>query len=227
MRSLANELRLPINDSGYFRQGNHRHRITNRGWQTLHLLAELYKCYAAGTDRNCLIRARRIIRQLDKFASAACLNFVIRRTKLGRLRLLAVWIRGRVGGTLGSSRFEGFANHPNPRVRKEIARAAKRMSAWKLLRQMVHNERLRADCCERVIRMATTLASERRPFSDRLAKTISRVRREETTPHETKTFVADSVNTNQPHPPKRGSLIGRVLMRIRSLVRRSPFAERV
>ena len=101
MRELSRELRLPINDFGYFRQYNRWHRITRRGWKTLELLADLYRTYMSGGDERCLIRGRTIIRELESKGAAACLNFVIRRTKLGSLRLLAIWIRGRIGGSLG------------------------------------------------------------------------------------------------------------------------------
>lgn len=224
MRSLSRELRLPINDFGFFRQHGRWHRITRRGWKTLQLLADVYRAYREGDDENCLIRVRHVIRQLDAMGSAACLNFVIRRTRLGSLRLLAIWIRGRIGGTLGSLRFASFSNYPSEKVRKEVARACRRMSAWKQLTRMVHNERLRPDASQRVIRIATHQPN--RPYSDRLGDAMSlfRSRGVREVPRdrhsENAMFVSSNVSRDCGLPPKSQGLIGLILWRIRNLVRR-------
>jgi hypothetical protein len=75
-------------------------------------------------------RLRPQIRQVQAIDATPVLCLVVERTDDPTLRILAIWLRGRCGGSLGTSSLAAFATAADDRTRKEVARALKRMGAW-------------------------------------------------------------------------------------------------
>jgi hypothetical protein len=127
-------------------------------------------------------------------------------------RLLVIWLRGRCGGSLGTSCLVRFSQDPNARIRREVARALKRMGAWGPLREMAAT-----DPDPRIRRMATVRPP--RPYSSRLqaftrhcVQRVPRVRA-------SRLFLASEIGGGVAKPPKSATLIRDVLRRIQRLVR--------
>lgn len=126
---------------------------------------------------------------------------------------LAVWALGRCAGAIGISAVASLINDIRPAVRKEVARALRRMGGWAELRVMAAQD---ADI--RVRRLA--LAAEPTPFADRLGRFVDdQVQRRATTEPPKTSRMRFWLNTRlERHPPKSISLIRRLLRRIRRLV---------
>ncbi len=126
---------------------------------------------------------------------------------------LAVWMLGRCAGMVGISAVASLINDDRPAVRKEVARALRRMGGWAELRVMAAR-----DADARVRRLA--IAAEPTPFADRLGRFVDdQVQRRTTTEPPKTSRMKFWLNTPlERHPPKSISLIRRLLQRIRRLV---------
>jgi hypothetical protein len=193
-----------------FKIGGHKYRVGTHGWQTLKKL-KLLQDQCTTSDIKWSLSARPIIRDIRILNASATLNLVIQSTKDPVLRILAIWMRGKCRGTLGTQVVAQFANHPDFFTRKEVARALKRMSAWQELATMQST-----DPDERIRRIASPHPG--RPIVSRIAKYMRHVPRSEVVSSRKLLFLAKSVNTHEIKPPKPISVIRAILDRIRRLV---------
>lgn len=130
----------PLSDYAY-RIRDKRYRVGLAGKQTLKLLTEIYFANRHTSGPYWLIPFRKQIREIQRINSRGILSLTVERTPDPKLRLLAIWLRGRCGGTLGTSILADYVTHLDPQTRKEVARALKRMSAWVQLRQLADTDR--------------------------------------------------------------------------------------
>jgi hypothetical protein len=127
-------------------------------------------------------------------------------------RTIAIWLLGQIRHPSAISVVSSFGCDPNRRVRKEVAKALRRMGAWKQLRDF-------ADDIDPAVKWIATERSAK-PFRQRLARYLH---------DDVQPF---SVSTRRPTikyslkhqkfsgcPPKSSTYIRQILMRIRFLVR--------
>lgn len=202
---------FPANSDYRFRLRGRRYRVGSSGNRTLKLLTELYGSCSMCTDPSWPIRLRKRLRQIESLNSRSVLSLVVERTDDPTVRLLAIWLRGRCGGSLGTSTLAKFATHPDDQTRKEVARALKRMGAWVQLREMADNH-----TSERIRRMATS--EPLRPYCGRLADFSSHFPRIEVPSVKLPLFVSTELDVGQGRPPKSRWVIRMILERIHRIV---------
>ncbi len=202
---------FPAKSEYRFRLRGRRYHVGSSGIRTLKLLAQIYDCCSTCADQSWPFGIRDRIRQLQALHSRSLLSLVVERTDDPTLRVLAIWLRGRCGGSLGTSSLARFSSHPDDQTRKELARALKRMGAWVQLREMADN-----DPSARVRRMAATRPS--RPYPRRLADFSSHCFRREATSVRRGLVVSPGLHIGQGRPPKSRRLIRMVLERIHGMV---------
>lgn len=195
-----------------FRFRGAKYRVGPSGVRMLELLSEMYDSCRTCDDVTWTLRFRSQLRQVQVLDVHTVLCHVIDRTDDPALRILAIWVRGRCGGTLGTPSIVHFADHDDDQTRKEVARALKRMSAWRPLRMMADREKN-----PRIQRIAT--AQPPRPYRLRMAEFSKHVARLEVTPAKRRLVVSPELDVGQGRPPKSPSYIRRILMRIRRMVR--------
>jgi len=197
---------------GYrFYVGPKRFVLRAGGVRTLELLAEMVEKWLDAERPARLVSLRAQIREIEHMACRAALCLAIESTADERLRRLAIWLRGRCRGTLGTSIVARYRTSPDPAIRKEVARALMRMDGWAELRQME-----REDPDPRVRRMAVQPSP--RPYAARLDSFVRCVPRLDVEPDETPLIVAPDVDPAAGRPPKPAWLIGMILERIHRLV---------
>ena len=194
-----------------FRLRGRRYCVGSSGKRTLKLLTEFYGTATACADPSWPFPLREKIRQVQALNWRSVLSYVVQLTHDPTLRLLAIWLRGRCGGSLGTSSLARFAAHRDDQTRKEVARALKRMGAWVQLREIADN-----DTSERIRRMATM--QPLRPYRDRLADFSNRLPRLEVTSVKRPLFLSPELDVRQGRPPKSRSVIRMILERIHRLV---------
>lgn len=163
-------------------------------------------------DRLVLVRFRRRIREVMEAPPRAVLVHFAVQTRDPACRRVAVWLRGRCRGTLGTVAFGRLWANADLPLRNELTRAFKRMDAWDYLRRIEQ-----CDPDPRLRRMA------RQPvppsFDGRLVSFLSGVALSDTAKRTTPLFVHDDVDLDGGRPAKPQWLIRRLLEHIRSLVR--------
>jgi hypothetical protein len=184
--------------------------------KALQLLSDL--CYAHRRSRrsNWLLPFRRRIRQVSLLDARNELLAVIETTRDPQLRLLAIWLRGRMGGIDGTSAIAWFGNNlldgrNDFQLRKEVARALGRMGAWRELREMA-----KWDSHPRIRQMASLEPT--RSYTDRLATFSSHAEHLETPAAKRRLFVAKEVDLRLGRPAKPIEVIRAILERIHRLV---------
>lgn len=211
MRNLSHFYGFPVKDACRFTLGGRRYRVGANGTRSLELLSMIYDRCCSSADRSWSIGARPLIRKVQAWNERAVLNLVVERTRDPILRVLAIWLRGRCRGSIGTATLVKFADHPDFHTRKETARALQRMSAWRTLAVMAE-----ADPSERIRRLATSTPA--RPFTKRIAdfkRHLARI----PVPAKRKTlYVAPQLDIGHGTPPKSPALIRAILERIRRLV---------
>jgi hypothetical protein len=160
---------------------------------------------------SALLRFRRRIREVLQAPPRAVLAYFAAQTRDLASRRLAVWLRGRCRGTLGTMTFDQLWTHADPTLRKELARAFKRMDAWDHLRRIEES-----DPDPRIRRIARQ--SSPRSFDSRLAGFLSGVTPSEASTSESGLVVRDDFDPTGGLPAKPRWLIRRLLEHIRSLV---------
>lgn len=178
--------------------------------RTLRLLAEIYDA-TSGVDRLSLVRRRQQIRQIESYDSRNVLTLVVKRTKDPHLRLLAIWLRGRCGGTIGTATVADYCSDADFQVRKVVARALQRMSAWSDLRAMAAK-----DPSDRIRRIATVRSPG--PFAERLSSLLEHIPPDRTVPVRRNLFIGPSFSLTQGRPPKSAATIRAILERIQRLL---------
>jgi hypothetical protein len=111
--------------------------------------------------KSVLLSARPVLRKIQRTDSAVGLIWCTT-VRFPELNRLAIWLLGRSGGTLGATAVIQFYRHPDVRIRRDVARALKRMRAWNELRQMAA-----IDSDPQVRRLATP--PKQKEFATRLA----------------------------------------------------------
>jgi hypothetical protein len=188
-----------------------RYRVGSSGKQTLDLLGEIYAAGVAGDERSWLLRLRPQIRQILRLKALVVLSAVAEHSDDPMLRLLAIWLRGHCGGTLGTSSLARFATLPDERTRREVARAFQRMGAWSELRAM-----LDGDASDRIRRMATPHTSQ--PFRQRLASLTNHGESLAVPPSTRSLVIAPDLEIGGGRPPRSPWIFRLILERIRRLV---------
>lgn len=211
MKSFADLFGFKNKANRQFRIGRQRFRIGARGAKTLKHLGTIYDLCATTVDSNCLIQARPLIRDIQRWNSSATLALVVSQAKDPTMRILAIWLRGRCGGTLGTKIVSQFAKYPDFKTRKEVARALRRMSGWQTLDEMAAD-----DSSERVRNLATCKPA--RPIVDRISRFMNHVSWRAVPDAKKDVFVAADVDYRHGKPPKSADLIRVILQRIRRLL---------
>ena len=200
-----------LHGQGYF--------IGKASMRTLKLLADIYGAWASADDGTWPFRLRPLIRQVQALDATPVRCLVVERTTDPTLRIMAIWLRGRCGGSLGTSSLAKFAtagespsrSPEDDRTRREVARALKRMGAWAPLREMAEH-----DPDPRIRRIAT--AQPARPYRQRLAEYTRRVSRVSAATGKQPLVVAPDLDLSQGRPPKSQSIIRAILEHIHRLV---------
>jgi hypothetical protein len=211
MRDLIDTHGLPLTKDYWFYVGGQRFRLGPSGLRTLRLFIEIGEKSRAATDRFWLLSLRPQIREMEQGNARAALCLAVSRARDERLRVLAIWLRGRCGGTLGTSIVATHAKSPQRLMRKEVARCLCRMSGWADLRQI--------EACEADPRIRR-LASQSGPVThvSRLKRFCQNVSQFAAPPGEPQLFLAPGIESRQGRPPRPPWLIRLFLERIHRLV---------
>ena len=203
---------FPVRRDLRFRLFGRRYRVGASGVRALKLLVEAYDCFRHSSVSNRPFAARHLIKKIRRIDAKSTLCLVIGTTDNPTIRILAVWMRGHCGGTIGSQVLSQFCNDEDARLRREVARALKRMSAWDALGKMAQ------DCDPRVARMA--ISKTPKPFAikfERFSNSVSSIDHQTSTGHLT-LGTGVSLDHNQGKPPKSATAIRAILMRIKNLL---------
>ena len=202
---------FPVDGDFCYRLNGRRRRVNTIGVETLELLLEIYEAFSEGNRISRLLPLRDKIKaiQLQNCRSVLCL--VVDRTCDPKMRLLAIWLRGRCGGHSGTAILARFTTSPNFKIRKETARSLRRLKAWPLLEQMAEH-----DCDERIRRLATP--SIPKPHLQRMAEFSKNVQPLHVTSKPTKSWISPRINLSDGKRPKSAAIIRQILRHIKLLV---------
>lgn len=202
------------NDSFYlFRIENRLYRVHADGAEVLDILTEFYNASVTSANIGWALCLRDRVRRVELLNVRSVLTYVIQETPDERMRWLAIWLRGRCGGYMGTSIVAKCAHSPNFKLRKESVRALRRLSGWSQLREIANsatNSRIRI--------MATQHAAK--PLDARLARVLASARRVPTSPQMPHLWMAPGLRIRL-SAPKSLAMIRELLERIRSLVANS------
>ncbi len=155
---------------------DHRFRRINAdGAEVLRLLQQIYDASFVANDGFWALRMRPQIRRVQFLNRRAVLVLVIKMTADERMRLLAVWLRGRCGGYLGTSTIASLGHSSDFRMQKECVRVLQRLNAWAELREIAtaaKHPRVRDLAIQRAVK----------PLNERLSSVLANIRPIETTP---------------------------------------------
>ena len=158
------------NDPKYrFRIEKRLYRVNPDGAEALSILSEIHTASLTAKDRYWALRLRQHIRRIEFLNCRAIMSHVIKMTRDDRMRLLAIWLRGRCGGYIGTSSVAEYASSTCFEIQKESVRALQRMSGWADLRQI-------ADSAENL--RIRNLAKQRtaKPLNDRINSLLRNMR---------------------------------------------------
>ena len=205
---------IPFHISHEFRLAGKRYRVNPEGVETLKLFLDLYKQCRSDSNGGWAIRARALIREIERLDSTHTLTLVAMRAQNPTIRNLAIWLRGRCGGRIGSSTIATFASDPNFSTRKEVVRALKCMADWPTLQLMAEN-----DTSERIRRLAT--CDPARPIAQRVANYSRHVTPSRIHPlSPRRLFIRPGVDLRERTPPRSAIWLRFILRRIARLVGR-------
>jgi len=179
----------------------------------LRLLRELHRSIPDRPNTAWLLRYRQAVRDVQHLEIRTFLSFVVERTQDARLRVIAIWLRGRCRGHIGTSAIAAAAATPDRVTRKEAVRALRRLGAVAELRAIAAVE-----TDPRIRRMAT-LEKPVRTLDERMTGFLQQVTRLEPSRHEMSFQSAVDLAHRESVPLKSLDWIRAVLERIRALVR--------
>lgn len=172
------------------------------------ILNEQYRAKRPGW----LLKYRTDFRGVIGGSQAPLLSYVVRHGATDEVKRLALWLRGRCGGPLGTDAVADLAVFSPPPMRKEAVRALRRMHAWeklKIIERGEQNPRIRE------------LASQRSsaPFESRLSSLSEKLAAVATSPLTRTMEVRAGVTIGGcRHGEKPLTRIRELLQRIRMLV---------
>jgi hypothetical protein len=186
-------------------------RSRRAGIDTLQLLSDLRVAHRRPRKSNWMLPFRERIRQVSLLDARNELLAVIETTRDPQLWLLAIWLRGRMGGIDGTATVAQLAGVEDFQTRKEVVRALGRMGAWRELREMA-----KYDSHPRIRQLASVEPA--RPYGERLAAFASHAEHLETPAAKRRLFVAPEVDVRLGRPAKPIEVIRAILERIHRLV---------
>jgi hypothetical protein len=150
--------------------------------------------------------------QIRHIHAGAVLAYAAGQTNHAALQCLAVWLRGRSGGKIGTPVIANLYRTTDFTVRKEVVRALQRMHAWAALR--------RIEWCEQSPRIHH-LARQRpaKAYRSRMDRFLQQVAPCKLPLGSGRLHEQDGLNLHGGLPPRSPTFIRAVLERIRRLVR--------
>lgn len=218
MSNLRKLVGFPVDSMYSFRISGRPYRVKQSGVATLELLGKIFRGIPANPDWYWLLRFRSEIQSVQRLDETAVLSRVVDRTTHRDVRILAIWLRGRCGGHIGTEILAKFATCADDTTRKEVVRALIRMNAWSRLSEIAEQE-----INARIRRLATIRAPAE--FEKRLTNFARHVTRSSFERRTQGFYVSPGLDYTEYKPPKSVLLIRTILERIRSLVhgwRRAP-----
>jgi hypothetical protein len=204
--------RLQVNADTVIRFQGRRYRVGVHGVRAIQLVVDMANTADQETTKPlALLAYRGRIRDVTRAVPRAVLAHIAERERDPARRRLAIWLRGRCRGTLGTLTFGHLWSNADPHLRKELTRAFKRMDAWDYLRRIEE-----ADPDPRIRRIARQPGP--RSFDGRLANFLRGVMPHSTPKCETGLYLHDEVELTSGRPAKSIWLIRRLLEHIRQLV---------
>ena len=179
--------------------------------RALEMLIEMARFEPAPGDFGWMLEFREQIRQIERIDPRAALSLVIDLTPHQRIRCLAIWLRGRCGGKLGTLSVEPFLYSQDRTMRKEAVRCLKRLGAWSQLREIEA-----ADPDPRIRRLARQSAP--RSHHSRWVRFARNVDSRPARNPRRSLFVSPQVGRGGGCPPKQPSRMRQILKRIHLLV---------
>ncbi len=194
-----------------FHHRGKRYRLRGAGARSLSLLRDIARNPRC-QSKDDLLRLRPRIRAVLGAPAPVALSYLVDRTKYTRAIRLAIWLLGRIGNSYATPSVLARVNHADFRVQREAIRALKRLHAWPQLAriQQSHDD-------PRIRTLAEAISP--RPYSDRLASFVACSKPIEHAEVAHELVLAPDVEVGGGRPPKSRWQIGRVLRRIRRLVR--------
>jgi len=205
-----NNFGFPINGRFRYCIDKRWHRINSDGEEVLMLLQQIYDGFVVSNDIYWALRMRSEIRRIECLNVRSILVLVIEKTSDVRMRLLAIWLRGRCGGYLGTSTIASFAHSTEFETKKECVRALKRLSAWAELRE------IGCDATHpRIRHLATQRAAK--PIGERLSCMLANVQTIPLASTKSQFWILSGLVLNYT-APKSIDTIRHILARIKRLV---------
>jgi hypothetical protein len=211
MVRLFSIYRFPVSSDYRFRLGGSKYRLGPGGVRALKLLAHIAEQTPNSDDIAWLVPLRGHVREIERINPRAALTLVVDRTVNHRLRYLAIWLRGRCGGTLGASTVSRFSTSSDRALRKEVTRCLKRLSAWAELRAIAET-----DPDPQIRQLAKQSPSK--PYAARLAGFSQHIRRRIIARSTPELVVSPELDLTQGRPAKPRWLIRMILDRIHRLI---------
>ena len=209
MLPLSKLAGFPVDASHKFRINGQSYRLNESGAKAIVLAVELLHRRAS---LQSLLPLRSEIRSVELGNCKAALSYLIEMTSNHDLRVIAIWLRGRCGGYVGSQTIAKFAQSEEERIRFLAAKAMQSMGVWSTLATMARN-----DPSERVRRIAAPRPP--RKFRDRLCNFSKNVEPIPHSPKQRELFWSTLIDLRNPVRKKSVDFIRRLLERIRNMVR--------
>ena len=212
MRHIQQLVGFPVYRDFRFALFGRKYRLGASGIKALKLLEDAYLCSRNRADGSWPFRLRAIVRKIRNIDAKSTLCFVVANTDNPTVRILAIWLRGHCGGTIGTQVLGEFSRNADDQTRKEIARALKRMSAWKTL------SNLSKDPNPRVARMASCKSPE--SFATKFGRFASSVSAVDVSKSSKQLLLGPEVELDRQfhQPPKSAAFIRSILLRIKNLL---------
>lgn len=191
------------------------------GVKVLDLLAKVCRARSSG-NKLWALQSRPTLRRIRtkdincRTGVRRAFKVVIEQTESDEVRQIAIWLRGRNGGSIGTEAIGQFSRHPDMRMRKIVTKALKRMHAWHLLREIAET-----DPDSQIRKLAVQTPAE--AYSTRLTQFLKNVEHEPSGLRTTKTplSLSETVQLKVMNLPKSLELIRFYLKRIRHTLAKS------
>jgi hypothetical protein len=207
-RALSLAFGFPLLTGTRFYLDGVRYCVTAADVEALAILARIRAAWPSTPNVHWLLPFRAVVRQCR---AGTMFAYAAQQTQDPALRCLAVWLRGRRGGRLGSSTIAGLYRRGDVSLRKAVVRALQRMHAWAALR--------RIEACEPELRIRR-LARQKTPraYRSRMTQFITNV-----TPRQPgglpAFFEQQGLELDVGLQPRPATFFRAILERIRRLVR--------